>query len=704
MDTRSSTRRALVEPMESRTLLSATVVGTPVITNVSRLLGSQQTETVTINPANPQQVYLVSNNNGMSLFTAASVDGGHTWTPKVQFTGADGFPAAENSATTAYDQYGNLFVVYRRSDIGATEVLYSYDDGATFHVLATLNGIQSLPIMATGNGTVWLGLQQSKLTGNPHSVQNSGAVAYVSKVTGLGRIGKLTRVSDVTGVNSMIEGMAVGPAGQVAVAYQFNTPAGPDVVYTRTDPDGYGGKPFSAPNVQVSTQVGNGEIIPAQQTAGITAGASVAFDSSSDGFTGRLYMAYTDALSPTSGDTNIFLVHSDDDGTTWSTPQKVNDDTSGNSHFMPQVAVDPVTGTVAVTWYDARNDNGIPGTGGTNNTANDDVQVYGAVGSPTTSGVSFSPNFVVQPAFSNANGILLLTGLPDPDQLGLHNGLAFNNGQLIATWADNSNSTGNNADGALAQPDVYASVIPVTTTPAPSGTLIGAFGIGNRPLNFTAADGTRVTFQLTSGHGYLFTDAAGNLKLRVSGTTTTSNLTITARGGAGSINLADVSVNGSLGSLNAPTVSVTGGFSVSGQVKRANLGSVNGGTFATGGAIGNMTVGSLTNARVLAGATPGGDLVFSGPSDADDSFQTATINSLIVRSAIVNSVIGAGVNPVNGVFGDGNDTIVGGTASRIGTLRAASADAASKFEAGAFGSVKLPDTIDPPSDPRFLIG
>jgi hypothetical protein len=48
---------------------------------------------------------------------------------------------------------------------------------------------------------------------------------------------------------------------------------------------------------------------------------------------------------------------SDDDGTTWSSPVRVNDDSLGNgkSQFLPAVAADYTTGNVAVTWYDTRN-------------------------------------------------------------------------------------------------------------------------------------------------------------------------------------------------------------------------------------------------------------------------------------------------------------------------------------------------------------
>lgn len=706
----SPLRRALAEPLESRMLLTATVSGTPTIVNADKVTGAQQDPTIVYNPTNPNDMYMVADNVGTSLLTSSSTNGGATWTSQVRFTGSDGFPPATIDPTAAYDSYGNLFVAYTRGDNGSTEVLYSYDNGQTFHVLTSLSGVQSDPLLATGPGSLWLAVQQNKQTGNPASVANSGAVVYAAKVTGLGRIGALKRVASLSTVNSVVESIAVGSAGQVVVAYQYATDIGPTVVYTRTDPDGLGPKPFGPANVQVISNVGTNTVITPVTAfgtvTGITAGASLAFDDSADAYTGRLYMAYVSAASPTSENTVIDLVYSDNDGATWSSPVQVNDDTSINSHFMPSIAVDPVTGSVAITWYDSRNDNGIPGAGGTDDVADDDVQVYGAVGSPTSSGVSLSPNFVIQPAYSN------LSDDANPDEtgssvgydangFGLHNSLVFYDGHVVTAWSDNSNSTGDNADGDLSFFDIYAGSYTVATTnPPASSTLIGSFG--STALNYTEPDGTRATFHVSKGYGSLFVDSSGDLELRLSDTTSTSVLTITAYRGSRSVTLASVTDTGPLGSIVAKDVNLTGMFSVSGSVNHVTLGNLSGGTFAASGAIGTMRVASLTNAFVLSGATPGPQNVF-GAGVAGNTFAAGSIKSLIVTGAITNSVVGAGVNPVDGVFGNGNDTIIGGTASRIGTLRASTADSASRFEAGAFGTVRLPQLIDPATDSRFLV-
>ena len=114
------------------------------------------------------------------------------------------------------------------------------------------------------------------------------------------------------------------------------------------------------PNV-TSTNANLGGTAGSNATAlGFGAGLALAYDTSLGSFSpfsGALYVAYT------SNNGNIFVNRSDDNGTNWKGAVRVNDDSAsdnfseGNrSQFMPSLAVDPVTGTVVVSWYDARND------------------------------------------------------------------------------------------------------------------------------------------------------------------------------------------------------------------------------------------------------------------------------------------------------------------------------------------------------------
>jgi subtilisin-like proprotein convertase family protein len=107
---------------------------------------------------------------------------------------------------------------------------------------------------------------------------------------------------------------------------------------------------------------------------------------------GRIYLAYVDRYTTSGADpiddptrfsgtalqnnpadnTDIFLITSDDGGATWSAPSQVNDDSSqqdgfsqsldsrnfiaGRPQFQPSVAVDQTTGTLVVSFLDARYD------------------------------------------------------------------------------------------------------------------------------------------------------------------------------------------------------------------------------------------------------------------------------------------------------------------------------------------------------------
>ena len=119
---------------------------------------------------------------------------------------------------------------------------------------------------------------------------------------------------------------------------------------------------------------------------GVGPGLVLAIDNtlgSASPYQGRIYAAYVGyydftvdgVVNPTT-DTDIFLTYSDDGGQTWSAPVQVNDDSAdsdgfsgsndpgnnpndevnGRTTFQPAIAVDPTTGTVVISWRDARND------------------------------------------------------------------------------------------------------------------------------------------------------------------------------------------------------------------------------------------------------------------------------------------------------------------------------------------------------------
>src|SRR5690348_5622056 len=154
-----------------------------------------------------------------------------------------------------------------------------------------------------------------------------------------------------------------------------------------------------------------------------------------------------------SNNTDIFLRYSDNGGSVWSNPIRVNDDTGVRSQFLPRISLDQTTGEVAVSWYDSRNDNGVGGPGDTDNRANDDAELFATVVTPQSNGLVVAPNQQVSDGASNADDA------NNSIDLGDYTGLDFYQGTLHPLWFDNSDSTGDNPDSAHRTLDVYTAAV-----------------------------------------------------------------------------------------------------------------------------------------------------------------------------------------------------------------------------------------------------
>ncbi|MBI4002597.1 MAG: LEPR-XLL domain-containing protein [Nitrospira defluvii] len=216
---------------------------------------------------------------------------------------------------------------------------------------------------------------------------------------------------------------------------------------------------------------------------------------------------------------------------------------------------------------------------------------------------------------------------------------------------------------------------------------------GNTALTLRDADGTSVTFRLTgSGVGEVLRDGA-NWDVKVTGTTASSAVTITTNsGGNGRVMLNDVHVFGPLASLTAATTDLTGTLAIDGPVNipgllpgTITLGSIQGGTVAVPSVEALTILGSTTNARFYIGTTLGQDGQPGGSGANVDTYGQGRIGLFTVTGAMSGTAVRVGINPVDGVYGNGNDQLIGGTSSSIGGIvigGALSAD--TRFYAGAF--------------------
>ena len=443
--------------------------------NLSKLPGNQYETSVAINPNDNNQIFVAARNETGGILTARSSDGGATWTSRLMATVTvpqpGDLPRAYGNVSVSWDKFGNLFVVYLSQGTVNSPATYvtlalSKDGGATFYSPTGSGPAVILPNPTTpivgDQPTVVTGAGSGGFAGSVWVTYFSNGGIWVSGagVSGLGVVGPFASQplpSQPVGVN--FGDIAVGPNGEVMVTYGPNSGSSGGI-YTNVDSDGLGPNAFSAYTLATPVNLGGFSYIPAQPNWGIDPEAGLAWDTSTGPHRGRVYLVYTDAPNVGSYDTNIYLRYSDNQGATWSAPVRVNDDTGLNSQFLPHLSLDASNGMIAVTWYDARN-----------SAANETAQYFGAFS--TDSGVSFGGNFQISTGVSNQ--ALSIAALRKAD-FGDYTSNAFVNGRLVPAWADNSNSTADNPDGAT-NFDVYTGVV-AAPTPAP------ACGAANATITF----------------------------------------------------------------------------------------------------------------------------------------------------------------------------------------------------------------------------
>lgn len=440
----------------------AGVTATGQVVDVTQAPGSQTEVAISVNPTNPQNLFLQANDLSIThgslgspaIFIARSVDGGQTWIDKRRIgTGAagDAFLETAGDPSVSFDKYGNLFMTYideNNGPAGAVDVYLSTDGGATFRLQATIPGSSPAagidqPTVVTGpnvdgtHGSVWI---------NFNDANNNLETAVGAPVNGLGQVGAFSSLFTVPNATSGNFGdIAIGPQGQVMVAWQHsNSRKGPDDIEIATKTDGFGNGSFSTPTVVTNVNIGGFAPILAQPNRSIDSEVGLAWDRSRSPHNGRIYLMYTDAPSVAQNDqeTNVFVRFSDNGGATWSNPARVNDNTNTAQNFLPKIALDQTTGEIAVSFYSTRNDTGQGAPNDRNGVPNNDPEFFGSF---SFDGECFQKNIQITTQAS--------TALPDVNQqfdFGDYTGAAFEAGVFHPAWSDNSGSLGvSNPDGQM---------------------------------------------------------------------------------------------------------------------------------------------------------------------------------------------------------------------------------------------------------------
>ena len=209
--------------------------------------------------------------------------------------------------------------------------------------------------------------------------------------------------------------------------------------------------------------------------------------------TGDLYMVFDDKGGGNRR-ADVFFTLSSNGGTTWTTPVRVNDNTTNTSAWQPALAVNPSGSRVGVFWYDRRND-----------AANDNlIDRYGAIGTVSGGTVVFDQNFrVTNTSFPVVHGV-------DPVVNGVYMGdydqAVADNSYFYLTWGDNRNPSrghaGNHSDVR------FAKILQIVAGPSVVSTSPGANTVNSIP-SFRVSFDEQINPDTFTPDKVIFQDPAG---------------------------------------------------------------------------------------------------------------------------------------------------------------------------------------------------
>ncbi|NTV83576.1 MAG: exo-alpha-sialidase, partial [Bacteroidales bacterium] len=360
-------------PVESipPAIFKGSVIESPMVMNddspdvpTTTINSTQSENSVFVHPTN-NQILLNSNNSTQnpvgSLYGANSLlsdDGGATWGGSVNGAGGSnsGDPAAAIGLT------GRQYIGFINSSSGQS-VAYSTDNGNTWTsvVAATANGdLLDKNHMWIDNGAA------SPYEGNLYvSYTDFGASGYPIEITRSTNdgISYSTPVVISGGINAGSHNQGVniqtGPDGEVYVIWAVYDSWPSDETAIAFAKSSDGGATF-APASRKITNIRGIRTTETSKDHRVNSFPSMAVDISGGPNNGNIYIVWANVGTPgvnTGSDIDVYMSRSTNEGDTWSTPVKVNQDPPGlgKQHYFPWITCDRLTGELSVVFYDDRN-------------------------------------------------------------------------------------------------------------------------------------------------------------------------------------------------------------------------------------------------------------------------------------------------------------------------------------------------------------
>jgi len=439
---------------------------------------STQSENSAFVDPNDKNTVLNSNNSTPNPATGVygandlfSFDAGETWDGEIQ--GAGGSNSGD--PTTSIGRNGRWFVNYigDGSNYGGMGVSYSDDKGSSWTkvVIAPNPGdladknhmwIDNSPT-SPYEGNIYVSWTDFGGTNNYHVMvvhSSDNGETWSTPV----EISSVASSSFSHGVN-----LTTGPNGEVYAAWAIYQGSGlteTAIGFAKSLDGGVtwsGGKAID--NIKGIRDIGTSKNMRAASFPVIEC------DISNSENRGNIYIVWPNIGVPgvnTGNDIDVYFIGSHDNGTTWNTPVKVNQDEAGlgHEHFSPWITCDPTNGIISVIFYDDRNVGG------------NQLETFCA--NSDDGGVTWEDFKVSDVSFTPSP----IPGLAD-SYFGDYIGITANDGLVYPFWTDNRTGS------AM----TYTS--PYETNPL------------NRPFNLTAdvtfeTGACDLTWQYLTGEGFQY--------------------------------------------------------------------------------------------------------------------------------------------------------------------------------------------------------
>ena len=309
---------------------------------------------ICINPNNTNQ--LIAGSNLQNFYKSS--DAGATWTsgllnstfgvwgdPTIMADNANNFYYFHLSNPPQGGSWIDRIVCQKTSDLGTT-----WTTGTATGKNGTKAQDKQWSAFDKINNIIYLTWTQFDVYGSTNPANKS--IIRFSKSTDFGATWSIPlKINNIDGTciddSSTVEGAvpAVGPAGQVYVAW-----AGLNKIVFKKSLDF--GTTWSPTETLVTTTPGwDFAVSGLDRTNGLPV---TACDLSPAATNGTIYVNWADQRNGTN-DTDVFISKSTDQGTTWSSPLRVNNDVAGNQQFLSWMTIDQTNGYIYIVFYDRRN-------------------------------------------------------------------------------------------------------------------------------------------------------------------------------------------------------------------------------------------------------------------------------------------------------------------------------------------------------------